>query len=1039
MKNITILTFLLLTFTVSAQQNDWENPDVISINAEKAHATFLAYPNSDLSQKDCPSLNPDYINLNGTWKFSFADRIADSPEDFYQENYDVSKWDDIPVPGNWEIFGYGFANYVNAGYPFPKNPPFIDKNYNPTGSYVRVFDIPEDWDRKEIFLTFGAVSSAYYVWINGEKVGYAQDSKLPSEFRITDYVKPGKNKLAVKVFKWSDGSYLEDQDFWRLAGIQRNVYLTARPQVYIRDFFAKPGLDAQYTNGIFFLDVDVDNLQRRSAYRYKLSYEVKDANGISVLEGEKDVTVKRKQSITTTFNGTVKNVKQWSAEIPNLYTLNIVLKNPKSEVLEAVSTKIGFRTSEIKGGQLLVNGKPILLKGVNRHEHDMVYGHVVDKETMIKDIQLMKENNFNAVRTSHYPNDPLWYKLCDKYGIYLYDEADLETHGFGYDPKYTLATKPEWEKAHIARNINMVERDKNHPSVIVWSMGNEAGTGMNFLNAYKAIKKRDMSRPVHYERAEKQTDIKERHTDIHGDMYAGIRYVKERYTGNDPERPFIWCEYSHAMGNSNGNFQEYWDLVESEPQIQGGFIWDWVDQGIVKKTATGETFFGYGGDFEPEGTKNDGNFCLNGVVNPDRIPHPALHEIKKVYQNIGFKAVNLKQGEIEITNKFFFTSLAPFVYHWELKGNGKLVLQGNLAGLNIRPQESRTVNLNLSNFKPEPGVEYFLTIEAMTGQTSDLIPLIHTVATEQFRYPEYIEPKPVERPMRKLTITTDDKKISVAGLDFSVGFCRTHGVISSYIVNQTQLVKEPLEPDFWRAPTDNDFGNRMPRRCKIWKDVTTDLKATDVYSKQVSDDEVIVYAHFQLDSIDGFIHMEYDIKGDGSVHVSYAFKARKEKLPEIPRIGMTMQLPAEFDNLSYFGRGPWENYVDRNTAAFVDLYHSKVADQYWPYIRPQENGYKTDTRWVKLINHDGIGLCIKGDEPIGFSALNNTVEDFDAGMRKAQRHTTDIKPRDLVELRIDKFQMGVGGDNSWGAKPHPQYMRYAGEQYEYGFTIYPVR
>jgi beta-galactosidase len=1036
-----LLALSLVTFCFSAlysQSNDWENPAVFSVNTEQAHATMYPYPSVQDAIDGNLNDNPLYINLNGNWKFHFSERVADRPKTFYTPGFDASSWGEIPVPGNWEVHGYGYPRYVNSGFCFPINPPFIDDSYNPVGSYLTTFDLPADWKGKEVFITFGAVSSAYYVWINGKKVGYAQDSKLPSEFRITDFLVPGQNRLAVQVFKYSDGSYLEDQDFWRLAGIQRDVYLTARPKLYVRDFWALSTLDENYTHGVLNLNVELKNRERKPVYKYVVSYALLDSHGKTVLQGERDFTAKKESAASVNFNATVNNVKQWSAEQPNLYTLTVELKTPKGEVMEAISQPIGFRTSEIKDGLFLINGKAVVLKGVNRHEHDARYGHVISEESMIEDIRMMKLFNVNAVRTCHYPTDPKWYALCDKYGLYVYDEANVESHGFGYKPANTLATKPEWEAAHIARNLNMVERDKNHPSVIVWSMGNEAGDGMNFLNTYKAIKLRDTSRPVHYERAERESKVMEPHTDILGHMYARIETVEKDILVKNPGRPFIWCEYSHAMGNSNGNFQEYWDLVEREPRVQGGFIWDWVDQGLEKKSADGKIYWAYGGDFEPKGVRNDNNFCLNGVVNPDRTPHPALWEVKKSYQNIAFKDAGIADGKIEIVNKYLFTNLMPYVYHWELKGNGKVVKQGNLAGLNIAPGKSQVVTLPVGGIQPEPGVEYFLHIVAMTGVEAPLIPITHVVAAEQFAFAATASGKPVKTNLRPLTINRDESKTTIAGVNFAVTICNKKGTLTSYVVNNTQLLSAPLEPTFWRAPIDNDYGNKMQRRCKVWKNAPDASKASYVNAVQTNNSTVEVKSRLELPTVGGSIDLLYTVTGDGAVHVNYAFSASDTVKAEIPRIGMKTRLPVVFDNLEYFGRGPWENYIDRNKSAFVDLYQSKVSDQYFAYIRPQENGYKTDVRRLKLTNQTGLGLSVVADSLVGFSALHNSVSDFDAGAEKSQTNAVDIVARDFVELHIDLFQMGLGGDTSWGAKPHAPYMRYAGKTYNYGFTLRPV-
>ncbi|MBT8321758.1 MAG: beta-galactosidase, partial [Eudoraea sp.] len=627
MKNKKIWTsrilslWIMLAIALSAKgQNHWEDPGIFAVNKEEARSSFTPFESVEKALNGVDSESEYIKSLNGFWKFNYAPKASQRPLDFYKTAYDVSRWDNIPVPANWELHGYGFAQYNNIQYPFEKNPPLIKDDYSPVGSYVTFFTLPDNWNNREIFIHLGAVKSGFDIWINDHKAGYSQDSKLPSEFNITPYLKPGKNKVSVQVFQFTDGSYLEDQDFWRLSGIQRDVYLLARPKTYIRDFFAKTGLDGSYENGVFELAVDIVNIGE-SDTSVEVECILLDGQGRDVSKGITSLDLKRKTEKTRRFASFLPNIKKWSAETPNLYTLLLVLAKD-NEVVEASSIQVGFRSSEIKGGQLLVNGKPILIKGVNRHEHNPYTGHVVNRETMIKDIETMKRLNINAVRTSHYPNDPLWYALCDQYGLYLYDEANLESHGMGYKPEHTLANVPEWKEAHVSRVMNMIKRDKNHPSVIVWSMGNEAGTGPNFLESYKAAQEYDDSRPIHYERAEKMTEVKERHTDIIGNMYMTIPRVEHIYSEGEEQRPFIWCEYSHAMGNSNGNFKEYWDLVYSHPQIQGGFIWDWMDQGLIQYDEQGEEYWAYGGHFEPEGVYNDGNFCLNGLVNPDWTTHP---------------------------------------------------------------------------------------------------------------------------------------------------------------------------------------------------------------------------------------------------------------------------------------------------------------------------------------------------------------------------------------------------------------------------------
>jgi beta-galactosidase len=1034
---IITLSIIIFLFQSTIAQNDWENPQIFQKNREKARATFYSYASIEKALKNDVKSATYTKCLNGKWKFNYVKTVAERPLDFQKTDFDVSGWDKIPVPGNWELYGYGYPHYVNVAYPFTMNQPYVDPDYSPVGSYVTYFQLPENWDGREIYIQFGSVKSGYYLWINGKQVGYNQGSKLPAEFNITPYLAKGKNKLAVQVFQFTDGSYLEDQDFWRLSGIQRDVYLFARSKVHIRDFFVKASLEkVDYAKGDLSFNVELNKLQK-NIKNYSIKCELLDQDGNKVHRWESDAFSVKKNAIHKWgFQTELNEVKKWSAEAPNLYKFLIALYDDKGKLVEATATNIGFRTSEIKNGQLLINGQPILLKGVNRHEHDEFYGHVVDEKTMLKDIRTMKQYNINAVRTSHYPNDPKWYELCDKYGIYVYDEANVESHGYGYNPKATLANKEEWKAAHMERNLNMVERDKNHPCVIVWSMGNEAGTGPNMLATYKAIHQRDNSRPVHYERAEKKTAIKERHTDIIGDMYRGIESIKKRWVGSDPNRPFIWCEYSHAMGNSNGNFQEYWDLVESEPQIQGGFIWDWVDQGLAQ-FKDGKKYWAYGGHFEPKGVYHDGNFCMNGVVNPDRTPHPGLYEVKKVYQNIGFKAVDIQNGKITIKNKRFFRDLSDCTFKWELLKDGKIDMIGYIAHVSVAPQIEKEFSLDFG--KTDENHEYFLNIYALNNQETTLLPFGHVLASEQFQIKKPKLQSPKYQSFSKIISQETNDLIMLTGEDFTITFDKTKGALSSYVLNGYELIKQPLVADFWRAPTDNDFGNKMQKRCIAWKDAVEKSKLQSITLEQINDKKVKVKAIHEFPSIDRSVQMEYSISNSGQIDVVYNFKYNKIGQQEVPRIGMVMQLPKEFDNLTYYGRGPWENYVDRNTAAFVGLYQSKVADQYYPYNRPQENGHKTDVRWLSLTNHSGLGLKIVANKgAIEFNALHYTTNDFDPGIKKQLRTPLDVKEGDFVELHIDHKMMGVGGDDSWGAKPHKQYIYTGNKDYTYGFSIVPM-
>ncbi|MFH4968324.1 glycoside hydrolase family 2 TIM barrel-domain containing protein [Gaetbulibacter sp. M240] len=1036
MKKHNLFIFITLISHGIFSQNDWENPNIFKVNREEARASFYPYSSIENAFNDNYS-EDDYIQtLNGKWKFQYATNASKRNLEFQKLGYDVSGWDEIPVPGNWEFYGYGYHHYTNKTYPFDRNPPYIKDEQNPVASYVTFFNLPDKWKDRDIYIQFGSIKSGFYLWLNGEKVGYSQDSKLPAEFNITKYLKEGENKVAVQVFQFTDGSYLEDQDFWRFSGIQRDVMLYARPKTQIKDFFAKASLNENYQDGHFHLEVEVKNLDNKNN-NFTLNCLLLDASGETIKQNQINITQKKGTS-QYSFNTTILNVKKWSAETPYLYKLALSINDKEGKLLEATAINIGFRTSEIKNGQLLVNGKPILIKGVNRHEHTPYNGHVVNEELMKADIRMMKKFNINAVRTSHYPNDPLWYKLCDQFGLYLYDEANIESHGLGYNPDETLGNNPNWKKAHLERMLNMVERDKNHPSIIVWSMGNEAGTGLNFLAGYKAIHKFDGSRPVHYERAERKTDIKEKHTDIIGNMYATISYLKNSWIGTDTERPFIWCEYSHAMGNSSGNFKEYWDLVYSNRQIQGGFIWDWMDQGIAQYDDNGKRYWAYGGLFEPEGVYHDANFCLNGVVDADLKPHPGLFEIKKVYQNIKFKNFDKKSGKIIVENDYFFKTLDDYIVKWELVSNGKVTKSGLFKPLEILPQSKKEFILELPSI--DNNSEYFINFYAMQYDYDPLIPFGHIVASEQFSLNNYKFANNTKNLNSLVQLSTNPSEIRVSGNDFTVAFSEKSGALISYNFNGNELIKQPMVLDFWRAPTDNDFTKKFPTPVLVWKEAAHKSILQSMEFKKISGSEVAVTSSYKNNQIDAEIVLNYIIRGNGEIEVNYNFEAKKSELPGMPRIGLKLQLPKEFDNLNYYGRGPWENYIDRNTAAFVGLYTSKVDDQYFAYSRPQENGHKTDVRWLTLKNHSGIGLKVKANNGvIEFNALHYSTQDFDPGTTKLLRTTADIVKKDFVELHIDYKMQGVGGDNSWGALPHEPYMYYPDKPYKFSFTLSPER
>jgi beta-galactosidase len=1030
------------------EPRDWENPEVFNINREYPHASLISFNDEKSAMEAIKANSPNYISLDGMWKFNWVKSPDQRPFWFFKDDYDTRDWKDIEVPSNWQMKGYDVPIYVNINYPYKKDPPRIQHGFNPVGSYKRSFKVSPEWKDKEVFIHFGAVSSAFYVWVNEQLVGYSEDSKTPAEFNITKYLKAGENSLAVEVYRWCDGSYLEDQDFFRLSGIQRSVFLHARPKTYISDFFSVGDLQNDYKDGLLKLKVDLKNVDD---FRGDLivSASLFD-NKTELFREAKDVKIADKVS-SVKFEKSFPGIKKWTAETPSLYSLVISLKKKDGSILESVSSKIGFRMVEILHSQLLVNGVAIRIKGTNMHEHDDINGHVISEETILKDIRVMKSNNINAVRTSHYPQQELWYEMCDKYGLYLVDEADIESHGIGYDKDVTLADKPEWAAAHLDRTIRMVERDKNHPSVIIWSLGNEAGDGHNMLNDYKWIKSRDNSRMVQYERAEKETNAPERHTDIWCPMYPPKEYLEAYAKDPKNDRPLIMCEYAHAMGNSTGNLQDYWDVIEKYPKLQGAFVWDWVDQGMLKVNENGEKYWAYGGDFGEEGIPSDGNFCINGLTWPDRTGKPGLAEVNKVYQYIGFEPFDLINGMVRVVNKYDFTNLSEFIFEWEIVSDGITLQSGKIPIPAVRPKGSILVQIPFKKITPAAGAEYFLNFRASKGVEWNIVPENHVYASAQFKLP--FEGKPIAGKTDELALLqtkTIDKKLEVSGTDMKLVFNLETGRMESYTYKGKQLIKKGPEPDFWRAPTDNDYGWDMDQKLGVWKKAGERTVVTKANISQPVPGKVVLSFTYDIPGLDGKkiagYASSYTVFGSGDIVIKNQFAKLSEKVPEIPRMGMQMQLPVEFTNLKWLGRGPHENYVDRKTSAYVGLYESTVADQYTPYIRPSENGYKTDTRWLTLTDDSGTGILVSGNPLFCFSSLNNIHDDFESpgklsqyrkDAKTANTHTVDVKPRDLVNLNVDLGQMGVGGDNSWGALIHKEY-RLLDMKYEYSFRIRPV-
>ncbi len=1040
------------TYTAPKWENpEWENPEIFQINREKPTASFYRYDSASSSlQNESWNNSPFYKSLNGSWDFYYANSVTERPTDFYKEGFSLTGWDKIEVPSNWEIKGYGIPFYTNIIYMFPPNPPFIPHNTNNNGSYKREFEVPENWSGKDIYLNFEGVSGAMYVWVNGEKVGYNEDSKTPSTFNITNLVKKGKNTVAVQVLRWHDGSYLEDQDFWRISGIERDVFIYATNKVTVQDFRVISDLENNYKDGVFNLSLQVGN-NSNGGSKNTVSIQLLDAEKI-VYSENKSVDIKKGSNTTISFNTKLPDVKTWNAETPNLYTLLIELKDKKGQVTEATSIKVGFRNVAIKNNQFLVNGKPVLIKGVNIHDHSETEGHVISEELTLKDLQIMKQNNLNAIRCAHFPKNAHFYRLCDKYGFYVVDEANIEIHGMGATNQGLDGNKkkqavhpaylPQWKGTFLDRTIKMFERDKNHPCIVTWSLGNEAGNGENFFTTYKWLKDNDTTRPTQYEGATGYAN-----SDIQAPMYWPIEKMIE-YVQNKQTRPLIQCEYSHSMGNSTGNFQDYWDVIESHPTMQGGFIWDWVDQGILTKNAAGEKFWGYGGDFGGFNFQNDENFCSNGIIAPDRTPHPALYEVKKVYQYIKFKESNLKEREISIKNIYDFTNLNQFQFTWKLLENGIEIASGSLPTLDIASYETKLVKINLPNIQFQNG-EYHLNVYALNKVATDLMPLGHIVAYEQFQLPN--DNKVIVKQEAKGVISVIQKNatISISNANFKIEFDNTKGTLSSLDYGNGNILLKGIEPNFWRATTDNDFGAKAQKTLAIWKQATKNqvLKGVKFLkdSKEIKlssqiKDEFTIQATFDLLAVAGQIIVSYTINASGEITVNNQLQNIKTDLPHLPRFGNNLILKDEYQTVNWFGRGPHENYNDRKTSALVGEYKASVSDLYFSYIRPQENGYKTEVRWVTFTNNTGKGVRIERPELLSFSAHHQYNDDFDDGEKKMQRHSTDIKKRDLVNINIDYGQTGVGGDNSWSPSglAHKQYRVNAGNL-EYSYKIIPIK
>jgi beta-galactosidase len=1022
MKLIPLLGLLFLLsqpFQLSAQQitlPDWENPDLPSLNTASPHASFIPYDSEAKALANDPGQSTAYQSLNGKWKFKLSDNFMKVPDGFFRTGFDASAWPLIDVPSTWEIQGYSYPIYTNVRYEFsPKNPmpPYVPYDYNPVGTYLHDFTVPASFKDKKVFIHFGAVKSFFYIWLNGKYLGFSKDSKTPAEFDLTPYLQPGANTLALQVFRWSDGSFLECQDMWRMSGISRDVFLYARPQTRVADFFVRAGLLDNYTNGHLVMDLRFAGLGKTESENRLLKITLLDPKNPGKPVFSESLSLASafgKDSLR--YERVLPSVKKWSAETPNLYTLLLTLTDAKGNCIESLSQRIGFRTSEIKNGLLLINGVAVKLKGVNRHEHDPVKGHVISREVMLEDVKLMKQNNINTVRTCHYPDDPYWYELCDEYGIYVIDEANIESHGMGYDSTRTLANNPLWKKAHLDRTRRMVERDKNVTCVIIWSLGNEAGNGCNFYATYDWIKSRDLSRPVQYERAEL-----ERNTDIYCPMYASIPDMLS-YVSTHQDRPLIQCEYAHAMGNSTGNLIDYWNEIDTHEQLQGGCIWDWVDQGIEKYDSAGRKFWAYGGDYGPKGVPSDGNFCTNGLVFADRTPHPGLAEVKKVYQYVKFTALDLSKPSFRLTNSYCFRDLENTELCWEIRKNGDLVKQGTLSTRSIAAGTSKDYTLR---FKvPVSGNDdYYLNLYLRTTTDAPLLGKGHILASEQFRL---AEAKAVVQKVAGSAIVYKTREtgteITVESPSAIVTFSKTTGTLSSYVFEGRELIDQGPLPNFRRAPTDNDVGSLMFVKCKPWVDASENRKLSSIALDASDHTAVKVSVRYLLPDASSEFSAVYTFRSD-EISVENTLKAG-QNLPWIPRLGVNMRLKGDLRQVDWYGRGPFENYPDRKTAAFMGSYQSTVDAMYTPYVRPQENGYRTDVKYLS-IHDNSVALTITGSPDFGFSALPYTYDDL-KGFEHGGKHGNLLTKQAFTDLNVDYRQCGVGGDDSWGAWPLEKYL-----------------
>jgi beta-galactosidase len=1092
---------------MSQPRKDWENPLQVGLNKELGHATLVPYPNPGMALQGEREKSPFFKLLNGDWDFFLARKPEAAPQEFHQLDFDASSWQKIAVPGNWQVQGtWDIPIYCNVQYPFEPNPPCVPEE-NPTGCYRTTFTIPENWQGCQVFLNFDGVNSAFHLWVNGQFIGFSKDSRLPAEFNITALIHPGENLLAARVYRWSDGSYLEDQDFWRLSGIFRDVYLMATPPVHIRDFWANPELDRKYQDADLRVRLKVHNSQNMPVSGYQIKAELYDAlkQPVAGCSASAQLHLTGNEEVTATLAFRVKAPQKWSDESPYLYCLLLILKDAQGKTVEVEECRVGFRKVEIRQGRFLINGTPIYFKGVNRHEHDPDRGQAVTVASMLEDILLMKQFNINSVRTCHYPDDPRWYDLCDQYGLYLIDEANIETHGV-WDQ---LTKDPEWLTAFVDRGIRMVERDKNHPSVVIWSLGNESGHGPNHAAMADWIHTHDTTRPVHYESAGF-----ERYVDMVSVMYPKVSRLAELAQIPGERRPQVMCEYAHAMGNSPGNMKEYWDVIEAYPRLIGGFIWDWVDQGLRRRTESGEEWFAYGGDFGDE--PNDNSFCINGVIFPDRKVHPALWEVKKVYQTVTVKPVDLLNGKVEVFNKRFFTDLSDLDVTWKLSVDDQVLQTGSLPRLKIAAGKGKILAVPFKQPKLQPGCEYWLSLSFKLAEDTMWASKGHEVAWEQFKVPYEVPAGPVTpvSALPNLKFTASNKNFEAEGSGVKLVFDKGTGKLASLQMAGKELIKGGPRLNFWRAPTENDLNQWGDEQAaRYWREVGYDQleeRLLSVEAEQTAPQaaQIKVRSTFQVkegvelpkpkvntelvsqlgmglnamfaekqigtlcqrlgidfealhgtakaekirslmqhtvqedrlfdllktfrdllkdigmpvpDQLEEAVKMgkdgtkakpkpparfecevNYTVYGSGDLQIE-AHVQPDQGQPFLPRLGFQMTLPEGFEKFTWYGRGPHENYSDRSEGAPVGVYQGTVDEQYVPYIVPEENGNKTEVRWVALTDPQGIGLLAVGSPFLEVSAHHFTTQNLTEA-----KHTFELQRRPEIILNLDYAQSGLG-------------------------------